>query len=393
MSYLPELRKSLIQAAERQATPVAVPARRRPRWGFGGLALMGASLAAIVAAGVVLVLIGHRNSHVPAPASNQYGSRTVALEAAAQLLSAFRPPAGAVGVAKDPSHPRRLGWVDGGLPAPAAVDLSRFYLMRGDPEAVMSKVDPLHSLGPGFAPVDAGPFAEMYGTSSSSSGTAQSASRPGSAKLRAISSSSATMTMPLRGVGDLARQIVIQTASAGQGMVAMRIDAQAWWTVRRPASERIPSNARAIMIQRLGPLPTAAHLHVPARLIKTSDVRNTIAFLNSVGVVQPLSGGTRCPAARDFRLRLTFTGTGQHPDPVAVINPNCDRVVLTLRGQPQPALMLGSPTGQIDALRGIQLIELLTGTPQTKTWSQLLAQAKQERAASSGSVSSRAPRR
>src|SRR5581483_11909380 len=74
MSYLPELRESLVAAAERQAAgsaaePASRRVRRRGARPFGAFALMFASVVAIAVAGIALVLVRHPGSQTAEPSS------------------------------------------------------------------------------------------------------------------------------------------------------------------------------------------------------------------------------------------------------------------------------------------------------------------------------------
>ena len=358
MTYLPELRESLVKAARRQAeAPVPAPVAARPRRvrrGFGGLVLIGASLAALVVAGAVLVLVGHRSAS-PAPASPAvapYGSRPAARAAAAAILSAFKAPAGAILVNSDLSRPRRLGWPNDGLPAPSAIDLHRFYRVAGDPETIISAITPQRSFagalsasGDGFSGVSQG--------SSSASGSGS----PGSST---VVIETATATFPLGSVGGIAREVQVAVASAGHGMTALRVDAQAWWLVPRPAGERVPTSVAAIAVQEIGPIPRAVRkLHPLNRLVAPTQVREAISLFNSLAARQ--AHAPSCVGRPGMSIRLVFLGSGQHPDPIAVIHPNCGLVDLSLSGRAQPELTWGSP----DSVRAFQFLELLMGAPRT----------------------------
>ena len=357
MTYLPELRESLVKAAERQSealSPVPVLARsRRVRRGFGALALMGASVAALVVAGVVLVLVGHRSASPPASsAAAPSGSRPAARAAAAAILSAFKAPAGAVPVRTDLSRPRRLGWPNDGLPVPSAIDLHRFYRVAGDPETVINAITPQRS----FAGALSGSADGFSGSSRGSSSASESGSR-GSSK---IVVETATTTFPLGSVGGIAREVQVAVASAGPGMTALRVDAQAWWPVPRPAGENIPTTVNAIAVQEIGSIPLAARrLHPLTRLVTPAQVRDAVSLLNSLGARQPSEPA--CIGTQSFRFRLVFLGSGQHPDPVAVINPNCGSVTLSLLGHAKPPLSWAAS----GSLRAIQFMELLIGVPRT----------------------------
>ncbi|MGN6870385.1 MAG: hypothetical protein ACTHMY_18500 [Solirubrobacteraceae bacterium] len=70
MSYLPELRASLVQAAAREA---AAPRRR---WGFGWLAPVAAAGVALAVVAVGIVLIGHRHPGGGASPAHPNGAAT-----------------------------------------------------------------------------------------------------------------------------------------------------------------------------------------------------------------------------------------------------------------------------------------------------------------------------
>lgn len=382
MTYLPELRESLVKAAERRGealSPAAMPTRaHRARRPLGALVLMGASLAALVVAGAVLVLVGHRSPSPPAsPAAAPYGSRPAARAAAAAILSAFRAPAGAVAVSSDLSRPRRLGWPNDGLPVPSAIDLHRFYRVAGDPEKVINAITPRRSFSGALAGT-ANPYSVSEGGSSSSAGSAG----PGSSK---IVIETATATFPLGSVGGIAREVQVGVASAGPGMTALRVDAQAWWLVPRPAGENVPTNVTSILVQRLGRLPRAAKtLHPLDRLDTPAQVREAVSLLNSLEVRQPSE--RTCTTTQGLRFRLVFLGSGQHPDPVAVIEPNCGVVTLSLAGRPQPPLSWAGA----NFVPLYQFLELLAGVPRTNP--RALARAIAASRGSSSSSVQTAPR-
>jgi hypothetical protein len=358
MSHLPELRASLVRAAHRQAEtpePPRVPVRAgRPGRSFGAAVLMGASLAALIVAGVVLVLAGHRAPAPPLAVSPAapYGTRAAARTVAAELLAAFKAPAGAAVVSGDLSQPRRLGYPNSGLPVASAFDLHRFYRVPGDPQTVMNTINPQRSFSAALSgAVDGG----YYGTGVSSSGS-ESSSGPGATPVV----NAASMTFPLAAVGGIARELQVGVASAGHGMSALRVDAQAWWLVPRPASERIPTNVTSITVQELGPLPPLARRYRPlTRLVTLPQIRAAVALLNSLSARQPTAGP--CGGKPAFRIRLVFLGTGQRPEPTALIRPGCD-VGLSLAGRTQPPLSWSSSSQFVGVF---QLMELLIGAPRT----------------------------
>ncbi|MEA2146650.1 MAG: hypothetical protein QOG59_2237 [Solirubrobacteraceae bacterium] len=379
MTYLPELRESLVKAAERHAempsaAPVAVRSRRarRARRSVGALALMGASVAALVVAGAVLVLAGHRSpSPATAPAGPVYGDRAAARAVAADLLAAFQAPAGAVPVSTDLSRPRNLGSPNSGLPVASALDLHRFYRVPGDPQAIMNAITPQRSFPRALLGANGGGSATTG--SGSSTASVGGSGGPGGSVIE-----TASMTFPLASIGGIARELQVGVASAGHGMTALRVDAQAWWLVPRPASERIPTSVNAVAVQEIGAIPRAARkLHPLNRLVTPAQVRESISLVNSLGARQP---DTRtCVGTQGMAFRLVFLGSGQHPDPVAVIHPNCRLVDLALLGRAQPELAWGPS----DFPRAFQFLELLMGAPRTNPLALARAIATSGRSSSS----------
>jgi hypothetical protein len=356
MSYLPQLRQSLVQAAERELpAPAAIAVRRR---GFGGALLVAASLAAVVVAGVVLVLVGHRAPSTPSPPATPAPASAQA--AAAQVLAAFRPPAGAVGVAGDPTRHHALKAPHDGLPVRGAADIHAFFRVPGHPDAVMNRVTLQRSL-PGIAP----------GAGSSAGATEAGAASTGYA------------TFQLAPTPAFSRELQVLAVPAPGGGTALRVDAVAWPFIPRPASERIPAGADAVTVQLFGPRPSKL-VHSPGRLTGR-DAAEAVAVLNGLSVVQPPPSG--CQETSHFRIRLTFLGTSQTPAPIAVVRPECSVVELSLRGRAQPRLSLNPSATAAGMLRFIRFLEMLEGVPRSTSLASALRQVS---AASSSSGSATA---
>ena len=168
-------------------------------------------------------------------------------------------------------------------------------------------------------------------------------------------------------------------------MTALRVDAQAWWLVPRPAGENVPTNVTSIPCSDSGRLPRAAKtLHPLDRLDTPAQVREAVSLLNSLEVRQPSE--RTCAGTQGLRFRLVFLGSGQHPDPVAVIEPNCGVVTLSLAGRPQPPLSWAGA----NFVPLYQFLELLAGVPRTNP--RALARAIAASRGSSSSSVQTAPR-
>ncbi len=341
MSYLPQLRESLVNAAARHTEitgPAATrtrtrgPRRTRP---FGALALMGASLAALVVAGVVLVLVGHRGTRPPAPATPV---PTTPGAAAAQLLSEFRPPAGAVLIRTDPTRPRQLGAPAQVVPVAGGVDLYRLYRLTGDPQKIVTQIGNTATLMREQAPNGS--------TLGSGSGA------PGGGSI-----ASDVFLLGMR--GGLARSFQARAVSLAHGAVALRIDAEAWWPVPRPASERIPGHVDAVTVTVMGQRPSPRFR--PPRQLTGADAAETVALLNSLGIQQPHS--QPCEDPSNFRIRLSFVRAGA----VATIRPGCNTADLSLDGRAQPQLTFESSASSLDLLRYIRFMEMIEGIPRSRS--------------------------
>lgn len=362
MSYLPELRSSLVKAAARQAditTPAGSRPRRRPS--FGGLALIGASLAALAVAALVLVLAGHRGTDALTPAAPVPTSPG---QAAAQVLSEFHPPAGAVPISADPTYPPRLSAPVTAIPVAGGVDLYRLYRLTGDPEKIMNQIANAPALRREQMP----------------NGDASGSATDASSGLG--SSASEVLSLGLR--GGLARSFQIRAIGLAHGGIALRVDVEAWWPVPRPASERIPAHATAVAVALVG-TPASPGLRRSRRLTG-ADLTETVALLNSLGIEQPHPPA--CDDPSSFRIRLTFEGAGSGPPAVASVRPGCNTVDVWLGGRAQPRLTFASTASAVDALRYVRFMEMLEGMPRSKSLKDLLRAVVSSSSSSTVSTSS-----
>jgi hypothetical protein len=98
MSYLPELRASLVRAADRQRAPASTPERRRS---LGWLASIGASAVAVAVVVLAIVLLGHvrhatapphPNASSPPPAPNLSNAQWTLIQNARNAVVAHDRP-------------------------------------------------------------------------------------------------------------------------------------------------------------------------------------------------------------------------------------------------------------------------------------------------------------
>jgi hypothetical protein len=221
MTYLPELRETLVRAADRQAAgldaePARRAARRRAR-PFGAFALMAASVVAIVVAGAVLVLARHP-SGAPQSASGSTGPSPAQVHAAAaSLLGLVRLPAGAVACATDPAPRSQISAPPDKLLGRYTTDLHRYYQVPGTPQQVIDAIM-------------ARPPRGTQSQSSSAAGEASSATgKAGAAPNRGATPrvTFAGTTFELSRVNGIARELAFQAVQMPGGGTALRVDAQA----------------------------------------------------------------------------------------------------------------------------------------------------------------------
>lgn len=345
MTYLPELRESLVRAAEHAATPSGSASRRRSglrawarRAPLGSIALGLASVTAVAVAGLVLVLAGHRNVSPPATAgavalTPGYGDPAAADAAARKLLARFSPPAGAVPMASG------SGALGHRLTEPTDVfdttrgvsDAFRYWHLPGSVDSVMNGID-----------------MRMPEPRSWGSGSATDAASSGAGGNDFSFQTTTSFYGPASPFTPLLRALEVQAAPARGGGTILRVDAQARWGVARPVNERLPNGVTRIEVQLLGPIPAQLKAHRAHAITDAKPVARVVALINSLAVVQPHlrdPGATAAGACQGVHIRATFLASGQ-PRAVAVIDPACSTVRLTLDGRGQPPLSTDALGGQ-----------------------------------------------
>lgn len=157
-----------------------------------------------------------------------------------------------------------------------------------------------------------------------------------------------TETFDVRPPSQQASKLVISVADAGPGQTAIRADAQVVWQSVRPASERIPAGATAVLVtanpglSRLPQWPERAiRRPVSATVTDPEAVRQIVAAVDALPAAQP--GTYSCPADNGGWVRMTFRAGPRGPV-LAVAKAGmagCGFVSLTVRGVPQPGLSGG----------------------------------------------------
>jgi hypothetical protein len=145
-------------------------------------------------------------------------------------------------------------------------------------------------------------------------------------------------TLPaITGVLD-SRTLLVEAIAAGGGKTDLRVDAQVTWIPARPASELVPSAARAVTLSLLPNLNSGAKPPGPATITKPDQVRALAALINGLPEFPPAVYS--CPAGFAGELVLTFRARPAGPA-LAVVTvelSGCQGVDVTIGGKPQPRL-------------------------------------------------------
>ncbi len=265
----------------------------------------------LIAACAAMTVAGCADTHTTTGSVTAVSAtpRERAVADAAAILKAFAVPPGA----------RRLQQAPDALKAPmtilvstALVDNVSFWRAPGQPQAVMAW-EQAH-LPRRFTPGDAD-----YGPPSWD---------------RTFSLS------PVPGVLN-GRDLVVEVTGAGNGQTAIRVDAQVSWQPPRPASEQVPSAARAVTITQLPSLdPRARRPHAPVTITDLAVVRRLVALVDNLQL-STIGSNAPCPASLGGGIRLAFrTRAGGPPLAVAQGPAACGTVQFSVGGKRQPALQL-----------------------------------------------------
>lgn len=135
-----------------------------------------------------------------------------------------------------------------------------------------------------------------------------------------------------------ARSLMVEAVAAGNGKTDLRVDAQVTWIPARPASEVVPSAARAVTLSLLPNINVHTTLPAPVTMTAPSRVRALAALVDGLPEFPP--GSYSCPAGFGDALVLTFRARPGGPAlAVATVQlSGCEEVDFTVGGKGQPAL-------------------------------------------------------
>lgn len=343
MNVVPELRRSLLKAAARQAAP-ATRRRRRPR--LPGVVLTLGAVTALAVVGIVFVLSG--SSGPPATSPPPPTGRPAALAAAQRLLAQVQLPSGAVAVLSDQSRPRQLGSPPQGVLPSGAVDVHRFFLMAGDPQTIVNAFQRLNR--------------KLEANGGTGVGEAGARASSGGGPSVPTFANQSSEVSPL---GQVRRELQVSVAPAHQGQSAIRIDARAYWTPPRPAYTLIPPGVRKIVVRVSGASADAiGHgLKTSTRLSAGHDVSLVVSFLNALVVAR--RPGNVSPAGQSCagtRIGMTFYGAGGRSLAAAVMHPPCG-LVEVWSGGAHTVLTLDAPALGFTPQTFYRVLVLLAGVP------------------------------
>jgi hypothetical protein len=106
------------------------------------------------------------------------------------------------------------------------------------------------------------------------------------------------------------RELVVEAVEVG-GKTDLRVDAQVTWIPTRPASEVVPSAARAVTFSELPNLNVHTAPPAPVTITDPAKVRALVALIDGLSLFPP--GAYNCPAAFGDALVLTFRATAGGP--------------------------------------------------------------------------------
>ena len=284
-------------------------------------------LAPIAAAIVVWALVGSALSGGATSTPTQRTAeenRAAAAHDAATRLGLTPLPSGAAVSSSDPTAGGALGMPAQSMATPDLVDLTRWWLVPGQPDATFAFIK-------SHPPKNSKPSAIGFFTTGSG------------VMVRFIG----FQWQPQPGVTD-SRTLLVEETAAPNGQTAVRADAEVVWVLPRPASEQIPSDARllTVSVRRAGKHVTSVTVSKP------STVRRLAAVIDSLETVQPYTTSCSQPVRNGPKISFSFRATRTGP-PLAVAretyNPKapgtfpCDPMTFSINGKPQTPLL--DPTG------------------------------------------------
>jgi hypothetical protein len=153
------------------------------------------------------------------------------------------------------------------------------------------------------------------------------------------------------------RTLAVEAVDVGGGKTDFRVDAQVAWIPARPASEAVPSAARAVTLSALPDPNVHAKPPAPVTITNPDQVRALAALIDGLPEFPP--DAYSCPADPGDSLALTFRARPGGPAlAVATVETSaCEGVDFTVGGKQQPGL--GGPfEGRSTAAQALKIAGL-----------------------------------
>jgi hypothetical protein len=136
------------------------------------------------------------------------------------------------------------------------------------------------------------------------------------------------------------RALEVTAVAAGDGKTDLRVDAQVTWIPARPASEVVPSAARAVTLSLLPNINVHTPLPGPVTITDPAKVRALAALIDGLPLFPP--GAYNCPAAFGDALVLTFRARPVGTAPALAVATaelsGCEGIDFTVGATQEPAL-------------------------------------------------------
>ncbi len=338
MTYLPDLRDSLVKAAQRQQESAIQPSRRaRRRVSFGGVATFLAAVAGVAVAVLALTIVRHGHSSDTRPSSQATPAQkhSAARAAAVDTLGLLVLPPGAVRSGLVRGTPAELWSPSDKLGTAHRIDVYRVWRVPGSPQQVVN-------------------FIQSHPPAGSEQGAAsESGSSSSKGGHEVVDAAAVTFGFRVKPGSTIVRELAVQAVRLPGGGSAVRADGEAGWIAPRAATERIPVGTDRVLIvtgtsaggqRRHGSGGGRGVKPRPEQITSPTRINALVKLLNQLPLAQP--GVYRCLNGSGPLIRFAFyAGTGSVAD--AAVLPSCDRIRLTIGGRAQPDLAIGVPAGNL----------------------------------------------
>jgi hypothetical protein len=274
----------------------------------GALLLSALAVTGCTAAPSSAIAAGHAATTAhPAAATAQSPKQRADADAAA-ILAAFVVPPGARKLQDaPPGQAEQLKDISDSSMVPNLIDKAEFWLVKGDPQQVLAWT------------------ASHVGRSHTSQGPESSGTAPG----LDVTWAQTYAFAPVPALEDT-RELTVAVTDAGNGLTAIRVDAQVTWLPARTASEMVPAAATAVVMSVIVDGNLTRKPPRPVTVTSPAAVRRIAAMVNALPVFPP--GPRECGPGGSATLVLTFLAAPRRKVvATALVNlEGCEQVVLAV---------------------------------------------------------------